>query len=367
MVASISKQNIVNEGTVKAHVVYTISTTYPDGQTSVVQRRFNDFEWLQRSLENKYKDTLIPPIPEKDALSRFQQSVLQYRKREFNRFLARITSHPALSKDSSVALFLTAKDDELAHTIAAESALNNVQQTMQTFSFSSVLETVTKVSQKITNDVEEVDKWFSPQDEYLESLGAALSQTKKNSGACLATKTEAVATQLLVAEQLRSLADLENEHDKRLAKFLTLYQDFLAQKTLLDESLVKNQTYLFQDAVTDQFRLSEGTRRLLANRLDVLHNYQIAQQNLKAKVNANPSTEKLALEKQEAEQKEAAEKEKFEDITAKVKSQVIEYNTEKSTLMRWALRELVRENIEHGEQVIASWKELGVMLESVKK
>jgi hypothetical protein len=29
----------------------------------------------------------------------------------------------------------------------------------------------------------------------------------------------------------------------------------------------------------------------------------------------------------------------------------VDYNTEKSTLMRWALRELVRENIEHGEQV----------------
>jgi hypothetical protein len=103
--AQVSKQSIVAEGTVKAHVVYTVTTTVPDGQTSVVQRRYNDFEWLQRSLEDKHKDILIPPIPEKDALARFHSSVLQYRKREFNRFLARIVAHPVLSKDSSVDIF----------------------------------------------------------------------------------------------------------------------------------------------------------------------------------------------------------------------------------------------------------------------
>jgi len=56
----------------------------------------------------------------------------------------------------------------------------------------------------------------------------------------------------------------------------------------------------------------------------------------------------------------------IEDITAKVKDQVEDYKTEKSKLMRWALRELVRENIEYGEQVISQWKELGTMLATVK-
>jgi hypothetical protein len=38
-------------------------------------------------------------------------------------------------------------------------------------------------------------------------------------------------------------------------------------------------------------------------------------------------------------------------MTVKVRQQVEDYKEEKSKLMRWALRELVRENIEHGEQV----------------
>lgn len=142
--AKISKQNIMNENTVKAHVVYTVSSQviiklflnypssfvqYPDGKSAVVNRRYNDFEWLQKSLESKHKDILIPPIPEKDALgmfqlifeilnksisyyaARFHASVLQYRKREFNRFLARITMHPILKEDNNVTFFLTASDE----------------------------------------------------------------------------------------------------------------------------------------------------------------------------------------------------------------------------------------------------------------
>lgn len=44
-------------------------------------------------------------------------------------------------------------------------------------------------------------------------------------------------------------------------------------------------------------------------------------------------------------------KQAFEDISAKVKQQIEEYQGEKSKQMRVALRELARENIEFGEQV----------------
>lgn len=360
-----TKQSIVGEGTVKAHVVYTITTTIPDGQTSVVQRRFNDFEWLQRSLEDKHKDILIPPIPEKDALSRFHASVLQYRKREFNRFLARIIAHPVLCKDKSVDTFLNAKDEDLAKAQAEDSALQQVGKAAQGFSFSSVFESAKKIGEHLITGVEEVDDWYTTQYDYLEELDQSLSLIKKSSSSNSALKSSKVETSLAVTEKLRNIADLENEHDKKIAKYYTLYQDFLAQKTVLDETLVKNQTSFFEDAVVDQQRLSVASKRLLSNRLNTLLNYQIATQNL-SKVNSSASTEKLALEKQEAEQKVQNEKEKYDDMTQKTQEQVEDYKVEKSKLMRWALRELVRENIEHGEQVISSWKELGNMIESVK-
>lgn len=364
--AKISKMNIMNENTVKAHVVYTVSTQFPDGKSAVVNRRYNDFEWLQKSLESKHKDILIPPIPEKDALSRFHASVLQYRKREFNRFLARLTLHPILKDDSNVNLFLTAADDALQEQIKADSLVQQVGNKITGVSFASVVASVTNLGQQLTTEVDEVDPWYSTQSEYLEGLDRGLTLTKKNSSHILSIKSDQVASELLVAEYLRHLADLENEHDKKMSKYLTTYQDFLAQKTVLDETLVKNQTAMFEDAVTDQQRLSVASSRILSNRLDVLHQFQIAQLNLSNKVNANPSTEKLALEKQEAEEKEAEEKKKFEDITGKVKEQVEDYKSEKSKLMRWALRELVRENIEYGEQVISQWKDLGNILATMK-
>lgn len=363
--AEVTKQNIVGEGTVKAHVVYQITTTIPEGQPSVVQRRYSDFEWLQRSLEEKHKDLLIPPIPEKDALARFHTSVLQYRKREFNRFLARIIAHPVLVKDSSVDVFLNGKEEELAEAQAADSTLQQVGKAAQGFSFSSVFESVKKVGEHLINQVDEVDEYYTTQQDYLEGLDQGLTQVKKTSAMGLATKQEKVETSLVVGDKLALLVDLEKDHDKKMSKYLSLYQEFLSQKTVLDETLIKNQTCFFEDAVLDQQRLSVASKRLLSNRLEVLLNYQIATQNLN-KVNASASTEKLALEKQEAEEKEQKEKESYENISEKAKEQIEDYKTEKSKLMRWALRELVRENIEHGEQLISSWKELGSMVESVK-
>jgi len=230
--AKISKLNIIDEQTVKAHVVYTVSSQFPDGKTSVVYRRYNDFEWLQRSLEAKHKDILIPPIPEKDALARFHSSVLQYRKREFNRFLARLTLHPILKDDNNVSFFLTASDDVLQEQIKAEGLVQQVGNkiTGGGFSFASVVESVTNLGQKLTNEVDEVDAWYTTQSEYLEGLDRGLTQTKKNSSHSLAVKSDQVASELLVAEYLRHLADLENDHDKKPCKVFDYVSRFLGSK-----------------------------------------------------------------------------------------------------------------------------------------
>jgi len=70
------------------------------------------------------------------------------------------------------------------------------------------------------------------------------------------------------------------------------------------------------------------------------------------------------LKKKEAEDKEEEAKKKYENINEAVRTQVDQYKKEKSRLMRWALRELVRENIEYGQQMISLWKELGSVLDA---
>lgn len=42
--------------------------------TSEVIRRFRDFAHLEHQLQDKYKGSIIPPLPEKNAVQKFQMS-----------------------------------------------------------------------------------------------------------------------------------------------------------------------------------------------------------------------------------------------------------------------------------------------------
>jgi len=276
-----------------------------------------------------------------------------------------------LSQDKNVEFFLTAKEDDLIATqekLGKEKMMSNFT---GGFTLDSMLHKVTKVSHVLSNEIGsmvsvanfqapssiEVDTWFTKENEYLTTLNDGLSEIKSQSVEQLVIKQEKVESTIQFADQLVQLSESEKPGDK-VSKYLMFFQDMLRQKALLDENLIKNQTAMFEDPVGDQQRLSGGGKRIMENRLDLLLNYHIAR-NATIKIQNAPSTEQQVLEKQEAEEKEAAEKKKLDDISEKVRNQVEDYKTEKSKLMRWALRELVRENIEHGEQVISLWKELG--------
>jgi len=358
-VATITKLTLVNEGTIKAHVTYTVNTQYPNGQTSVAVRRYNDFAWLQKELEQKHPDILVPPIPEKDALSRFFTDVVQYRRREFNRFLGRISSHPVLSKDKSVELFLTAKEDEL----------NSHQEESSGF-FQNMLSTVTNIPQiatELISEVEEKDKWFETQESYMEDLGRDLALLKKATNANTKQKNERITTAVTLGERIHLCAELEQEKkEKKLSVYLSKFSEVILQIASLDQTIVKNETEMFEDAIMDQQRLSTSSKRILVTRQNTLLQYQLSAADAKSKAekaNNSASTEKLALEKKEAEDKEEESRKRYQETSDKVRTQVSDYTKNKTILMHWALRELARENIEYGEQVIALWKELGKTLE----
>lgn len=48
-----------------------IQTTHPDFKTNEwsINRRYSDFEWIRERLFLIFKGLVIPPLPEKDALS----------------------------------------------------------------------------------------------------------------------------------------------------------------------------------------------------------------------------------------------------------------------------------------------------------
>lgn len=59
---------------VASYVTYSVKCTRLSGGVSEVHRRFSDFTWLHTKLAEKHKGCIVPCLPEKSAVQKFQMS-----------------------------------------------------------------------------------------------------------------------------------------------------------------------------------------------------------------------------------------------------------------------------------------------------
>ncbi|KAJ1752768.1 Vacuolar protein sorting-associated protein vps5 [Coemansia sp. RSA 1821] len=76
----------------------------------VVRRRYRDFDWLIQELVAKHPGVIVPAIPEKQSMGRFEDEFVEARRAGLESCLARISRHPVLWCDDVFRLFLEADD-----------------------------------------------------------------------------------------------------------------------------------------------------------------------------------------------------------------------------------------------------------------
>lgn len=89
---------------------YTVYLVKQDPQNYKVRRRFSDFEWLQRTLMNRYIGIVVPSLPEKNVYK--TESFIRSRMRALNLFLAHLVQVPYFTTDASVLAFTSVQDDK---------------------------------------------------------------------------------------------------------------------------------------------------------------------------------------------------------------------------------------------------------------
>jgi len=97
----------------QGYVSFCVVTKRPDGKEVRSVRRYRAFDWLRNQLRLEFPDILIPPLPEKSVLDRFGDDFVEYRRKELERFMKRILSHPVLSESPSVVTFVNGSEEEL--------------------------------------------------------------------------------------------------------------------------------------------------------------------------------------------------------------------------------------------------------------
>ena len=77
---------------------------------SAVLRRYSDFLWLYEKLQDERAGAIVPPLPEKQPMGRFNPQFVEDRRRALERFLRRVAIHPELQDCSCLDTFLRADD-----------------------------------------------------------------------------------------------------------------------------------------------------------------------------------------------------------------------------------------------------------------
>ncbi|KAJ3174820.1 Vacuolar protein sorting-associated protein 5, partial [Irineochytrium annulatum] len=107
---NVSEPQKVGNDPINAHVSYKVRTktnapNYRNGEFSV-NRRYRDFLWLYNSLSNRHPGVVVPPVPEKHAIGRFQDEFVEARRLALERCLRKIVVHPLLQSDEDLQMFL---------------------------------------------------------------------------------------------------------------------------------------------------------------------------------------------------------------------------------------------------------------------
>ncbi|KAJ1895340.1 Vacuolar protein sorting-associated protein vps5 [Kickxella alabastrina] len=76
----------------------------------VVRRRYRDFDWLAQELVARHPGIIVPAIPEKQSMGRFEDEFVEARRAGLESCLMRISEHPVLWCDDVFRLFIEADD-----------------------------------------------------------------------------------------------------------------------------------------------------------------------------------------------------------------------------------------------------------------
>ncbi|KAE8747661.1 hypothetical protein FOCC_FOCC005641 [Frankliniella occidentalis] len=239
----------------------------------IVRRRYNDFVWLRQKLIEAFPTHLVPPLPGKHTLlaqlDRYSKSFVLARLAMLHRFLTRVVSHPVLSYNSSLYVFLTATPSEfLIHRKNGPGILGRVTDSLQN------LTTTYLVRQRSPE--------FDSVRDYVNTFGEKLNQMEKV-GRRLHKERQAYQGELNQFQQTFSLWATSEPELSPLLKAISsaIERNLQAQQT----SLIDLFSPSFEQPLKEYLLYVDAVKETLQRRDAVQIEYEIAVDELNKKRN----------------------------------------------------------------------------------
>ncbi|BDA48046.1 Sorting nexin-2 [Coccomyxa sp. Obi] len=345
------------DNSMSAYVSYKVCTNtslpqYKNKQPEVI-RRFRDFAWLHTRLQEQNRGIIIPPLPEKNVVQKYQMTTefIETRRRALSVFLNRVAAHPALAQSKDLQNFLEASEEDWAIEVARanhESAGGNAAKK----TLSNTLQKLKDLGQQTQNLVsgkhtdEEEDPEYLKVREYMFQLEAHLAEAHRQAQRLIKQQGMLGAS---LSEFGTSMVSLGKFEQGRLAdNFINLGEkaESLARSS---QDQAGQLGVSFEAPLREYVRMVKSAKAVMADRSLALGALQQARADVDAKrtklakLRGTPGIKEEKVSEVERELNEAqhrveAAKDTYELIVRRMSQELARFQTERATEMAAVLR-----------------------------
>jgi sorting nexin-1/2 len=247
-------------------------------------RRFRDFVWLHDKVAESNKGIIIPPLPEKNAVQKFQMATdfIEQRRKALAVFLARVAAHPALRNSAELQLFLEGTDEEWGveqakMQVQASNAKEKLTGALGWFK--SLQHSATNLVQGKTDDSLE-DPEYLKQRDYINQLEGHLAEAQRHASRLVRKEQELGAAVFEFGQALDRLGRLEDGSVQEA--FIGLSQKTAALSAAARER-VEALSAKFEAPMKESVRFVRSVQAVCGDRAAALSGLQQAKNDLDAR------------------------------------------------------------------------------------
>ncbi|KAJ1974413.1 Vacuolar protein sorting-associated protein vps5 [Dimargaris xerosporica] len=340
-----------------AYVVYkvhthTLSPAF-DQSDYTVRRRYRDFHWLFTQLHQSNPGVIIPPVPEKQSLGRFQDEFVETRRHGLEKFLKRVATHPLLNDHPDFRLFLTSenftgqtKDRRPEPSMGLMRAFGEAL----TGSFSKFVE---------------VDEWFENRRHQLDALESQLKTLHKAIEAAVRQRRELAAAYGELSANVLALSNVEA--NEGLARSLSLFGKLQEQLHVLHRQQAQADAKTYESTTEEYIRLIGSIKLTFTARAKAYQQWQGGLADLQRKVSqydrlkaqSRSRTDRMSQLNAEVGQLEIQtenHRHEFEDMSTLIRAELDRFDQGKVADFKHSAEQFLAAMIGHQQQVIKLWE-----------
>jgi sorting nexin-1/2 len=223
---------------------------------------------LSEHLVESMPGVIIPPLPEKQIIGRFDDDFIEYRMRAFEKFLNRVASHDKLSKSIYFETFLMASESTFAAAkLRSQTAVYSAATSTANWlgvAFSSI---TPKIGQRAeTSERTAVDIQLDDVGEKVTRQIELMTTVREQAYELVKASCESSVALADLSSSFQAVGDIESNYDPTVGSLYSTTGVFISDLAVEVGKAARASIVSFEEPIIEQLNMLQSVRRALAQR-----------------------------------------------------------------------------------------------------